>query len=255
MIKIQGIYKITNKLNGKVYIGQSNDIERRLKEHKQKRFIPIDMWINMIGVENFDFEVIESCSSDELDEKEKLYIEKYNSIKEGYNFAKGGNNNSKGEGNGRARLTKEDVKIIRQAYNEHKSQKEVYGQFKDKTSFNNFQSIWRGATWVDVMPEVYTEENKNYYKTSGASKQKISIPLDKLLYYRQYYVDHTFEETWKKFLQENVDNKIKKQTFQKILIGDVRLTSTYNTVPVYSKKNKIWEIKGEPVTTILESEK
>ena len=31
-----GIYKITNKLNGKVYIGQSNDIERRWAEHKRK---------------------------------------------------------------------------------------------------------------------------------------------------------------------------------------------------------------------------
>lgn len=28
-----GIYKITNKINGKMYIGQSNDIERRFKEH------------------------------------------------------------------------------------------------------------------------------------------------------------------------------------------------------------------------------
>ena len=28
-----GIYKIQNKQNGKIYIGQSNDIERRIKEH------------------------------------------------------------------------------------------------------------------------------------------------------------------------------------------------------------------------------
>lgn len=32
-----GIYKITNKNNGKVYIGQSNNVERRIAEHKRKR--------------------------------------------------------------------------------------------------------------------------------------------------------------------------------------------------------------------------
>jgi len=35
---ISGIYKITNKVNGKVYIGQSVDIERRWKEHRQRPF-------------------------------------------------------------------------------------------------------------------------------------------------------------------------------------------------------------------------
>lgn len=32
-----GIYKITNKLNGKCYIGQTDDLERRIAEHKQKK--------------------------------------------------------------------------------------------------------------------------------------------------------------------------------------------------------------------------
>ena len=43
-----GIYKITNLVNGKTYIGQSNNIERRLKEHQQKgelSRIPVDIAI------------------------------------------------------------------------------------------------------------------------------------------------------------------------------------------------------------------
>ena len=40
-----GIYKIVNKLSGKTYIGQSNDIERRLKEHKYKKDIPVEIAI------------------------------------------------------------------------------------------------------------------------------------------------------------------------------------------------------------------
>ena len=40
---MQGIYKITNKQNNKVYIGQASNLEERIREHKQKRFVPIDM--------------------------------------------------------------------------------------------------------------------------------------------------------------------------------------------------------------------
>lgn len=83
---MQGIYKITNKLNNKVYIGQSSDIDMRISEHKQKRFVPIDMWINMIGVENFDFEILEECTNEDMDEKEKYYIKKYNSNIDGYSI-------------------------------------------------------------------------------------------------------------------------------------------------------------------------
>lgn len=78
---MQGIYKITNKDNNKVYIGQASNLKERISEHKQERFIPIDMWINMIGVEHFDFEILEEgqFSQAELDEKEREYIKLYES--------------------------------------------------------------------------------------------------------------------------------------------------------------------------------
>ena len=40
-----GIYKITNKINGKIYIGQSNDIKRRFLEHTYRDKLPIDIAI------------------------------------------------------------------------------------------------------------------------------------------------------------------------------------------------------------------
>ena len=46
------------------------------------------------GIENFTFELLETCLSNELDEKEKLYIELYDSYNFGYNLTKG---NSKKE--------------------------------------------------------------------------------------------------------------------------------------------------------------
>lgn len=62
-----GIYKITNKINGKCYIGQSNDIERRWKEHKNSFSNPNvsdyeskkNRAFRKYGIENFDFQVLE----------------------------------------------------------------------------------------------------------------------------------------------------------------------------------------------------
>jgi group I intron endonuclease len=73
-----GIYKITNKKNGKVYIGQSANIERRFKEHchQNKSRISVDKAIFDEGIENFSFEVVEVCSIEELNDKETFWIGK-----------------------------------------------------------------------------------------------------------------------------------------------------------------------------------
>ena len=102
--KICGIYKITNLINGKIYIGQALDIYRRWGKHKGNAFnknsreydYPIYRAIRKYGLENFSFEIIEECSVEELDEKEIYYIKKYNSCtlwknSHGYNQTIGGN--------------------------------------------------------------------------------------------------------------------------------------------------------------------
>ena len=70
-----GIYKITNNLNGKFYIGRSNDIERRWKEHcSPTRYktsnIPVEYAIHKYGKENFSLEVIEECPIEKTAERE-----------------------------------------------------------------------------------------------------------------------------------------------------------------------------------------
>lgn len=80
-----GIYKITNP-NGKVYIGQSVDIERRWESHKQsKHDLPLYHSFKKYGIENHFFEVIEECKINELNEKERYYQEKYKVLQEGLN--------------------------------------------------------------------------------------------------------------------------------------------------------------------------
>ena len=60
-----GIYKIVNNINGKIYIGQSNNLERRKKEHfewNKNSSQYIDIIIRELGQENFSFEILENCN-------------------------------------------------------------------------------------------------------------------------------------------------------------------------------------------------
>lgn len=94
-----GIYKITNKINGKIYIGQSIDIHKRIKEHFWKAMNKKDVSYNSAihkairkyGIDNFDWEIIEECSVDTIDDKEVQYIQQFNSlVPNGYNILTGG---------------------------------------------------------------------------------------------------------------------------------------------------------------------
>ena len=80
-----GIYKITNKLNGKSYIGQSIHCGKRLDEHsKGSQFI--DEIIQIEGIENFQFEILKEVERNELNYWEDYYIIEYNTLfPNGYN--------------------------------------------------------------------------------------------------------------------------------------------------------------------------
>ena len=94
---ICGIYKITNLKTQQSYIGQSVDIQNRIKTH-----IKCGLGINapatnklynvmfQDGVWNFSFELIEECSKEELNKKEKFWIDLYETNSYGLNSTKGG---------------------------------------------------------------------------------------------------------------------------------------------------------------------
>jgi hypothetical protein len=96
-----GIYKITNVKTKECYIGQAVDIAARWKQHA-KCGLGIDTppanklykAIQEYGIWNFSWEVLEECSTKDLNEKEKYYIEAYKSKEYGYNSISG--NKTKG---------------------------------------------------------------------------------------------------------------------------------------------------------------
>lgn len=95
--KISGIYKITNLKDNKIYIGQSTDIKTRWSNHI-KAALKIDSIAHSRvhdamgeeGIWNFTFELLEQCPKEKLNEREKYYIEFYQSNIYGYNKTTGG---------------------------------------------------------------------------------------------------------------------------------------------------------------------
>ena len=231
-----GIYKITNKLNNKAYVGQSNDIKRRFKEHQtcgRRSRIPLDQAIEKYGKNNFSYEILEECSIEELNEKETYWITTLKTHLNGYNCNIGGEQASVGESNGRAKLTIEDVKAIRQAYNEHKKQKDVYENYKEKVTFNSFQNIWQGRSWPHIMPEVFNEENKKYYiyeNSRGANSKTAKFTEEEVITIRNRYVKESA-----KVIYEDYKDRVSYQAFQQILWGRY-----YDNLPIYKKKEKKW---------------
>ena len=86
------IYKITNIINGKSYIGQtSRTIEDRWKEHLHNNHdIPLVRAFKKYGIENFKIECLEECSESMVNERECYWISYYDTYYNGYNATLGG---------------------------------------------------------------------------------------------------------------------------------------------------------------------
>ena len=93
------IYKIINKLNGKLYIGQTiRSLVERKKGHYANYLNGVHTKLydamRKYGWDNFEFEPICSCSDIKtLNKLETYFIKQYNTIKEGYNMCLGGDSN------------------------------------------------------------------------------------------------------------------------------------------------------------------
>lgn len=231
-----GIYKITNKENGRMYIGQSNDIERRFIEHQTKgetSRIPLDKEIKKLGKDAFTYEIVEECSIEKLNEREAYWEVYYNARENGYNKQKCGTTNLYGENNPNKKLSEKDVYFIRQSYNQHKKQKDIYEYFKDIISFDYFQNLWQGRSWTHIMPEVFTEENKQYYiyqNSLGENGAAAKFTDEEVIQIRQRYVKENAKQIYADY-----QDRVSYQTFQAMLWG-----RSYKNLPIYKKKEKKW---------------
>lgn len=96
---MKGIYAIKNKINGKMYIGMTTDFKDRIEKHlwalrnNKHHSIKLQRAFNKYGEDNFDYYVLEEMkesTSNQLAEKERDYIKKYDTYNNGYNCSLGG---------------------------------------------------------------------------------------------------------------------------------------------------------------------
>jgi len=106
MDKLHYLYKITNQINGKIYIGQSINTQKRWAGHKNQAKQPnpnqlISMAIKKYGTDAFEFEVIATCKSyEDANWTEEELIRQYSSLAKddkGYNLSLGGETAPKSE--------------------------------------------------------------------------------------------------------------------------------------------------------------
>ena len=216
--KVRGIYKVTNKINGKVYIGQSVDIGRRWHQHMTAEDdIYFHKAIQKYGVENFEWEVIEQCKKKDLDEREIYWIEYYDSFNNGYNCTKGG-----GGCNG-APL--------------HQCSGEANSNWKGGISLDPEYS----KQWYEVNKEKMKEKMKKYYKTNKEKrkeqmKEYSKANKDKIKEYDKQYYEENKEKRKQQMKEHYETNKEKRKEYYEV-----------NKEKIKEKKKEYYEVNKEKI--------
>lgn len=209
------VYKITNKINNKLYIGITNDIKKRWSNEKSypadpKRRQVIQEAIHKYGTDNFIFEVIaKGLSIEEAVQQEKNLILEYNTlIPNGYNVHPGGeyhpyNKPQLGANNGNASLTEEEAQYILD--NRNKPIYLLYDEFNEKISYDAFLKIYHHITYTNLPCSVSEYPFNREFScqfTSGPLEYDDVVQLRKRYekgeYWREVYKDYkwAYEDEW-----------------------------------------------------------
>ena len=144
------IYKYTNKINGKVYIGQTNNLQKRFNGHKSEAFnpkskgynLPFHCAIRKYGIKNFIYEVLEEIedgeSQDFINDREIFFIDFYHSLttENGYNLTVGG------DGCPKAPLTYEE-KLSRSKLFTGDEIKDIQQRLLNDEEFDDIEEIYK----------------------------------------------------------------------------------------------------------------
>ena len=177
------IYKITNKVNNKSYIGQTiNSVNRRWIEHKRdtksnKDDFYLHRAMRKYGVDNFSISIVEEVENKLLNERESFWINFFNTFECGYNLTTGGGQNTK--------ISEDTKKKISE--NTRGSRNPMYGKTHSTEARAKISKAHKGKT--------LTEEQK--LQMSFARKG------DKAYWYGK----HLPEETREKLRQANIGKK------------------------------------------------
>lgn len=213
---ISGIYCIENIVNKKKYIGESIDIYRRWKEHKQElrdgvhNNIHLQRSWNKYGEINFKFKIIEECTSDCILEREKYWIKYYDSFKNGYNKTEGGegclgykhNDKSKEK---MKRIKKEQFQDIKNRENLSEAHRFKSLPIYQIDFCGNIIKEWPSANWAAKMlgisqARIYEALNNLCRKKTYGGYIWVYVDMyDPLTFNLDWYIKRNW--TWKSYYQ------------------------------------------------------
>lgn len=210
-LEIMGIYKIINIINNKIYIGSSNNIYIRWKEHinelnnKNHHSIHLQRAWNKYKQENFNFIIIEKLNNEDLQfEREQYWLDKYEPYKRniGYNiskFATGGSGEwSFEQKDKRRKISFKEHSNILSLYDEGYSTTEIAQKYKVTREY-----IWRilqenNVNTSDLRKIIY--KNKEYTITEFSNEFNIDKKLISSRYNKGYSKGEDFFKTTEELL-------------------------------------------------------
>ena len=205
------IYQITNLINGKIYIGQTNNIQKRWANHRCNNDpnMVIARALHKYGIDNFKFEVLlRGLTPDEANQKEiELIKEKNSLVPYGYNVATGGKRmdgvSRLGADNSNAHLTEEEAQYILD--NRDKPMYVLYDLFCDKISYESFKKIYHHQTYTNLTTTVneypYNFEFGNQFTNNPLEYDEIVSLRERYAngeYWRDVYKDYkwAYKNEW-----------------------------------------------------------
>ena len=176
------VYQVTNLVNNKIYIGITNNYQKRWSNHRccNCKSSLLAKAIQKYGVDNFKFEILYSnLSIEEASEKEIELIANLNTLApNGYNLAKGGmytNGVQKiGAENSNAHLTAEEAQYIK----DHRDQPMyvLYDDFSEKISYSAFRDVYHHRTYTNLIPSVEPYPFNLEFSNQFTSNNKLDYP-------------------------------------------------------------------------------
>lgn len=230
MAKIYGIiYKATNKINGKIYIGQTTrSFDRRIAEHRyyalsgKGNATYFHSAIRKHGQENFVWEIIAECNSlEELNKAEVEMVKKYDTFGNGYNLDSGGKIRTEFRHTEEAKekISKGNMGQKRTMETRNKMSKAHKGKVKSKVHCKNISIAKKGKKRSnEAIEKMIAIISKNY---------KIITPNG----------DVIFVKGLKQFCREYKDEKLCDSSLIKVAKGKIRHYKGYKCEYMEDKIN------------------
>lgn len=217
------IYAVQSISTKKIYIGQSvYGITQRKKNHLKNRFKAnsgIDLALRDLGPEDFVWEIIYLIEDETLDkeeivrilnEKERYYIEKFNSIKEGYNISEGGDNTLK-----KYKTWEEKDQAHKKRHKLRKLDKERYAKYLATKKAAREKRIAKNPESYKTKIKIQNNKRKKL-KLQQKRAKALNMTLEEYLIYREKKNHLSKIAREKKIAKDPEGYKAKRDEYKKL---------------------------------------